>query len=355
LPLKYTEFSSAKETGRATKGAALALKARVLLYAASPLHNTENDVTLWQNAAKAAKAVIDLNTYALASSYTAVVNNPSLTPGPELIFERREAASNGFERRNFPIGYEGGGTGTCPTQNLVDAYEMSNTGLPITDPASRYNPLQPYSFRDPRLRATIIYNGTTWKSKQVETFAGGKNGLPITNATKTGYYLKKYVIEAINLDPKLGAVTTREHTWTLFRYGEILLNYAEAMNEAYGPTNASDMGLTALQAVNFIRKRAGMPNFSATLSPDAFRTKLRNERRVELAFEDHRFWDTRRWKIGEETKDIYAINITRNANLSLNYEVKLLEIRPFEERMYLYPIPQSELFKNNKLIQNTGW
>jgi hypothetical protein len=98
-----------------------------------------------------------------------------------------------------------------------------------------------------------------------------------------------------------------------------------------------------------------MPNFPATLSKDDFRTKLRNERRVELAFEDHRFWDIRRWKIGEQTKDIYAMNITRNANLSFTYEVKLLEVRPFEEHMYLYPIPQLELFKNNNLQQNMGW
>ena len=357
LPLSYANFASVKETGRVTKGAALALKARVLLYAASPLHNAANDVALWQKAASAAKAVIDLNTYALSPSYTTIVNNPSLTPGPELILERREAASNAFERRNFPIGFQGGGTGTCPTQNLVDAYEMSNTGLPITDLASRYNSAQPYSFRDPRLRATVILNATTWKTVGVETFFGGKNGLPLTNATKTGYYLRKYVIEAINLDPKLGAITTREHSWVLFRYGEILLNYAEAMNEAYGPETAAaaPLTLTAINAVNLIRRRAGMPNFPVGLSKDAFRTKLRNERRVELAFEDHRFWDTRRWKIGDQTKNIFAMNITRNANLSFNYEVKLLEVRPFEERMYLYPIPQSEIFKNKNLVQNNGW
>ena len=349
LPTSYANFSSAKETGRATKGAALALKARVMLYAASPLHNSGNDLTLWQNAAKASKDVMGLN-YTLSPTYTTIVNN---ILSPELIFEKRETVSNAFEKRNFPIGFEGGNTGTCPTQNLIDAYEMSNTGLPITDPASRYNPLQPYGFRDPRLRATVINNGTSWKGIPVETFYGGKNGLPITNATKTGYYLKKYVIESINLLPN--NTTTKEHTWVLFRYGEVLLNYAEAMNEAYGPENPSTLGMTALQAVNFIRVRAGMPRFPIGLSQSSFRTKLRNERRVELAFEDHRFWDIRRWKIGDQTTNIYAMNITRNANLSLNYEVKLLEFRPFEERMNLYPIPQSEIFKNQNLKQNPGW
>ena len=364
LPLDYTAFAGVNETGRATKGAALALKSRILLYAASPLHNSNPvDVTLWQKAAAAAKAVIDLGVYGLASSYSTVVNNVSLSPGSELIFERREnTPSNGFETRNFPIGYQGGKTGTCPTQNLVDAYEMRNSGLPITaDP--RYNPALPYNGRDSRLAQTIILNGLKWKGVEVESFYGGKNGLPITNATKTGYYLKKYVVESINLDPNVGPLTTREHTWTLFRYGEILLNYAEAVNEGYGGPDVSapstttppTASLTATQAVNIVRRRAGMPNFPVGLGKDAFRTKLRNERRVELAFEDHRFWDIRRWKIGEQTKDIYAMYITRNANLSLNYTVKLLEVRPFDERMYLYPIPQSEIFKINNLQQNTGW
>lgn len=355
LPLDYNAFAGINETGRATKGAALALKSRILLYAASPLHNPSNDVVLWQKAASAAKEVIDLRIYGLTASYSNVVNNLSLSPGSELIFERREPASNGFETRNFPIGFQGGNTGTCPTQNLVDAYEMRTSGLPITETASRYNPLFPYSGRDSRLAQTVVLNGLTWKGIPVESFYGGKNGLPLTNATKTGYYLKKYVVETINLDPKLGPVTTRERNWTIFRYGEILLNYAEAMNEAYGPSNTADLGLSAITAVNLVRRRAGMPNFPATLSQDAFRTKLRNERRVELAFEDHRFWDIRRWKIGDQTKEIYAMNITRNANLTLNYEVKLLEVRPFNENMYLYPIPLTELFRNKNLVQNTGW
>lgn len=355
LPLDYTAFAGVNETGRATKGAALALKSRILLYAASPLHNPNNDLELWKKAAVAAKEVIDLKIYGLTASYSNVVNNLSLSPGSELIFERREAASNGFETRNFPIGFQGGNTGTCPTQNLVDTYEMRTSGLPITDPASRYNPLLPYSGRDSRLAQTVILNGLTWKGIPVESFYGGKNGLPLTNATKTGYYLKKYVVESINLDPKLGPVTTRERNWTIFRYGEILLNYAEAMNEAYGPSNAADLGLSAITAVNLVRRRAGMPNFPPTINQVNFQTKLRNERRVELAFEDHRFWDIRRWKIGDQTKEIYAMNITRNANLTLNYEVKLLEVRPFNENMYLYPIPLTELFRNKNLVQNTGW
>lgn len=351
LPEDYSNFSSESETGRATRGAALALKARTLLYAASPLHNTSNDVSIWADAANAAKSVIDLNAYTLENNYSNIVNNFTSN---ELIFERREGNTNGFERRNFPVGYEGGNTGTCPTQNLVDAYEMQSNGLPITDPASGYDPTNPYSGRDPRLQRTVLVNGSTWKGQTVQSFIGGANGQPIAFATKTGYYLKKYVIEAINLLPT--NTTTREHTWVLFRYGEVLLNYAEAMNEAYGPENAATLGMTALDAVNEIRQRANMPNFPSGLTQEEFREKLRNERMVELAFEDHRFWDIRRWEIGEQTEDIYQMEIRPdNSGTGFIFEKKLLEVRPFEDRMNLYPIPQAELFKNTNLTQNTGW
>ena len=351
LPEDYSNFSSESETGRATRGAALALKARTLLYAASPLHNTSNEVSLWVDAANAAKSVIDLNAYTLENNYSNIVNNFTSN---ELIFERREGNTNGFERRNFPVGYEGGNTGTCPTQNLVDAYEMQSNGLPITDPASGYDPTNPYSGRDPRLQRTVIINGSTWKGQTVQSFIGGANGQPIAFATKTGYYLKKYVIEAINLLPT--NTTTREHTWVLFRYGEVLLNYAEAMNEAYGPENAATLGMTALDAVNEIRQRANMPNFPSGLTQEEFREKLRNERMVELAFEDHRFWDIRRWEIGEQTEDIFQMEIRPdNSGTGFIFEKKLLEVRPFEDRMNLYPIPQAELFKNTNLTQNTGW
>ncbi|UMB52410.1 RagB/SusD family nutrient uptake outer membrane protein [Lutibacter sp. A64] len=351
LPVKYEDFSSVGETGRATKGAALALKARMLLYAASPLHNTTGNASLWVDAAEAAKSVLDLDAYTLEGNYADIVNNYLSS---ELIFERRQGTTNGFEQRNFPIGFEGGNTGTCPTQNLVDAYEMQATGLSIMDPASGYDATNPYAGRDPRLAQTVLVNGAAWKGKTIESFVGGLNGAPIVNATKTGYYLKKYVIEDINLTPT--NTTSREHTWVLFRLGEVLLNYAEAMNEAYGPENASTYGMTALDAVNKIRTRANMPNFPSGLSKDEFRQKLQNERMVELAFEDHRFWDVRRWKIGNETTDIYGVKITKDAvTNNFEYEKSLIEVRAFEDRMNLYPIPKSEINKNSNLVQNIGW
>jgi hypothetical protein len=350
LPATYVGFTSAQETGRARRGAAMALKARTLLYAASPLHNASGSAQKWIDAAKASKDIINLTTYSLEATYNAFLNSVT---SKELILERREGNQNYFERANFPIGYEGGNTGNCPTQNLVDSYEMMANGLKIIDPNSGYNPANPYTGRDPRLALTVLFNTSTFKSKQLECWIGGANASPITNATKTGYYLKKYVIESVSLDPI--STNTRQHTWVIFRYGEVLLNYAESMNEAYGPESASTLGMTALQAVNLIRARAKMPAFPAGLTKDQFRSKLQNERRVEMAFEGQRFWDIRRWKIGDTTRDIYGMEIIKNVDGTYNYTKKLVERRVYEEKMNLYPIPQTELYKNNKLKQNTGW
>lgn len=350
LPQSYVSIPGG-ETGRATRGAALALKARVLLYAASPLHNPSGAVEPWRGAAVASKELIDLKQYTLDASYENVVNNRDT---PELIFETREAASNTFEAANFPIGFEGGTTGTCPTQNLVDAYEMKATGKAIHEVGSGYDPAAPYTQRDPRLSATILYNGATWKGVPLEIWNGGKHAPPRERATKTGYYLKKYVIEGVSLNPT--SPIAREHTWVIFRYGETLLNYAEAMNEAFGPsaTGSGTLNMTAIEAVNLIRKRAGMPPFAEDITREGFREKLRNERRIELAFEDHRFWDIRRWKIGKLTIDIYGMTISKSET-GLIFSKKLVEKRVWVEKMNFYPIEQSELFINRSLNQNEGW
>ncbi|RIH62996.1 RagB/SusD family nutrient uptake outer membrane protein [Mariniphaga sediminis] len=351
LPVTFLSVPGS-ETGRATKGAALALKARTLLYAASPLHNPSNNAEKWIEAAKTAKDIIDSDWYSLDDSYESTVNNLA---SKELIFERRQESTNSFERTNFPVGIEGGNTGTCPTQNLVDSYEMSTTGKGIFEPGSEYEPTNPYANRDPRLHKTVLYNGAVFKGKSIEIWDGGLNGSPKLNATKTGYYLKKYVMESVSLDPT--NITTREHVWVIFRLSEILLNYAEAMNEAFGPMNTGtgSLLLSATDAVNMIRARAGMPDFPNGMSKDEFRDKLMNERRVELAFEDHRFWDIRRWKIGASTKDIYGVEVAKNETGTLSYSTKLVENRIWEDKMNLYPIPQTELFINQSLVQNKDW
>ena len=358
LPVTYATFIS-QETGRATKGAALALKSRALLYAASPLHNTTGEQAKWIAAAHAAKKLIDElgSTYTPLPAYSLVVNVITST-SKELIFETRSTGTaRTFEEANTAVGFIGGNTGTCPTQNLVDSYEMRTSGLGINEAGSGYDATTPYNNRDPRLGFTVLYNGTIWRTLTVESFNGGLNGPPKAHTTKTGYYLKKYLIESVNLNPV--NPSSQNHYWTIFRYAEILLNYAEAMNEAYGPEvlgAAPLANLTALQAVNIVRARTGvaMPAFPGGMTKDAFRTKLRNERRVELAFEDHRFWDVRRWRIADQTTVIRGVDITKTGN-NLTFAPKVVENRFWNDRMYLYPIPQSELFINKNLIQNPGW
>lgn len=353
LPINYLSFPGEPNKGRATCGAAMALKARTLLYAASPLHNPDNDISKWEQAAEAAYALIDsaqnYGWYALQPNYSEVFNN---SESYEMIFGRRFGASNSFERSNFPVGYEGADPGTCPTQNLVDTYEMIN-GKDIDEQDSNYDPDNPYQNRDSRLSETIIVNNSTWKERNVEIWNGGLDGLPIEKASKTGYYLKKYVDENASMDPDNPIRVN--HLWVFLRYAEVLLNYAEAMNEAYGPDDPYNYSLTAVDAMNMIRARAGLPGYDGAMTKEAVRKEIREERRVELAFENHRFWDIRRWKIGNETSQIKGMTITINEDSTFNYQEKVVENRTWDPKMNLYPIPQNEIFKNSNLNQNEGW
>jgi hypothetical protein len=351
LPENYNDIWG-QENFRATKWAAMALKARTLLYAASPLHNPQGDSDKWIAAAEASKAIIDSGVFSLEVDYADAVNK---NVSSELLFGKYTGLSNSFERANFPVGFASGNTGTCPTQNLVDAYEMIAWGLPITDGLAGYDPDNPYEGRDERLAKTILTDGATWKGTTLEIWEGGMNAPPLQNATKTGYYLRKYVGESAELE---GAnVSVLSHTWTLFRYAEVLLNYAEAMNEAYGPQGNGDgvlSDLNALEAVTQVRDRVSLPTFfHSTYNQDQFREALRRERRVELAFEDHRFWDVRRWGIGHDT-EIKGMSITKNGD-DLSFEVTTVEQRVWEDKMMLFPIPQAEIFINPNLTQNDSW
>ena len=347
LPISYASIPGS-ETGRITRGAALALKARVLLYAASKLHNPSGDKEKWLAAAEASNDVIKLaaetGCYSLADETP--VNN--LT-SKELILECRVGDSNDFERLNFPIGYEGGHSGTTPTQNLVDAFEIDGEAFDWDNPEHVQN-IYDADRRDPRLFTTVLHNKSVWKGAVVETFQGGRNAQPLEGASRTSYYLKKYVKEDVSLTD--GRETKSRHVWVLFRYAEVLLNYAEALYEYSGNANYADdeYTLTPLAAVNLIRARAGVDPLMVT----DFAAQLRNERRVELAFEDHRFWDIRRWMIGPDTKEIYGIKITGKGSTP-KYERVLIETRVWDDKMYFYPVPNTEMFKNHKLIQNTGW
>ncbi|MGN7989683.1 RagB/SusD family nutrient uptake outer membrane protein [Pedobacter sp. 22226] len=363
LPLSPSEWNTTNR-GRATKTSAMALKSRMLLYAASPQYNPTNDVTKWQAALDAAKRVMDTGKHGIYSSYPNIWlwNVSGAAYNNEVIFATQTLNTNSIESTNAPVSYDGATGRTNPTQEMVDAFEMKTTGRPITDAASGYSATAPYTNRDPRLNFAVMYNGSTFKSKPVETFVGGKDGLGLNvNATKTGYYMRKYLSESAVWT---GTATNIRRPWILFRYAEILLNYAEAINEVQGVAGQTEV----LRVLNLIRNRPGvvMPALQTTnvagngyVAPtkDELRKRIHNERRVELCFEEHRFYDVRRWKEGEATfnKPVTGMRILQLTPTTFSYTPFTVENRVFAARNYLYPISQSELNKAPSLGQNPGY
>ncbi|MDR2563656.1 MAG: RagB/SusD family nutrient uptake outer membrane protein [Prevotellaceae bacterium] len=352
----WISVEGGKWQGRATKSAAYALKSRALLYAASPLNNPSNEIEKWKKAAEAAHDVIVLGRHSLHIDYRGLFNlGNNSDENSEVLFAVHRWNENTFEKQNYPIGYDQGGQATTsPSQNLVDAYEMKTNGRRIYEAGSGYDPQNPYANRDPRLEMSIIVNNSTFKGRRVESWTGGIDGLGKLRATTTGYYLKKYVNENLNLAQNQTSV----HSWILFRYAEILLNYAEAMNEAFGPESKGELSMTAKTAVDAVRQRIGigMPILQPGLTQDEMRERIRHERQIELAFEEHRFFDVRRWKIAEQTENmpIMAVRINRNEDGIFDYTVFKKEDRIFGPHMYLYPIPESETLKG-AIVQNSGW
>lgn len=288
------------QTGRANKLAAMALRARAALYWASPLFNPTNDKSRWLKAAQLSNAVIAearQEGMGLLPDYSKLFNKDSYKDGiKEIIFSRRVAASNAFEKYNYPIGMENAGGGNCPTQNLVDAYEMTN-GKAIDEAGSGYDPQDPYKNRDARLAMTVAVNGEQWpNAAALETFEGGANSSSVTYGTPTGYYLKKYINQG-TIIAKTGS-NSFAHAWVVFRLAEFYLDYAEAALNYTGSGYVAPEGLpmTAAQAIDVVRTRAKQPNMATGLDFEAFKKKYENERFVELAFEGHRFFDLRRWK-----------------------------------------------------------
>jgi len=357
LPVSYvTEMNS--EIGRATRIAVAALKARTLLYAASPLHNPNGDKEKWKKAAEACKYILDnadiwgltLSSYGTLWGHDAFYNT-------EVIFGLGRGESNSFEMANYPVGVENGSSGNCPTQSLVDQYEYQDNGQTFGE---RYpgnidlNTVNPYEGLDPRFALTVVKNGDEWPSngaqkKVMETFTGGFNGAPKYGATPTSYYLKKLVDGTCvtTADNQ----TSRRHTWIIFRLAEFYLDYAEAVFNATGSANDDTYGMTANEAINVLRNRPDiqMPEF--TEDGDAWVKRYERERLVELAFENHRFWDVRRWKKGAQYfKNIQVATISPSLQLT-----RSTLTRTWEEKMNFYPIPQSELIKNSNLTQNEGW
>ena len=378
LPSSYP----ATQRGRATKIAAMSLKSRTLLYAASPLFNTATpflpmadaannklicygnaDINRWKLAADAAKAVLDEATFANVSLIDVPANrdptvaNRSLgnywtawdvRDNNEIIIADKTFGA--LSRFNFPwyhiIPTAMGSfwVANSVTHNFIRKYENKVTGLPQTwnlaggnDLVTKYNEL------DPRFKQSIGYNGGRWNANHpiIEIFPGGRH----ERLCFGGAWMLKHIPEAVENTNVVPAIA-------LYRLNEFFLNYAEALNEFQGPVPE------AYTAVNRIRTRSGMPNLPAGLSQSQFRTRVRNERDIELAFEDHRFWDIRRWLIAEEdgvmTGPMYGIRVGRITTTTFSYLPYVFETRVFLKRMYLHPYLLSEVLKGN-LVQNPGW
>ncbi|MCX2574163.1 RagB/SusD family nutrient uptake outer membrane protein [Pedobacter sandarakinus] len=358
----------ASNYGRPTIGAAQALKARVLLYAASPLNNPSNDKAKWKAAADAALVLMD-GRYALQASYSDILNLPN---SPEYIMIRIKGNTPlaGEMMQDFSMSPgSGGAQGQMnPTQNHVDMYEMAN-GKPITDPTSGYNAANPYAGREPRFYANIIYNDLPWQGRRIQMWATGTapnlsygvdwDPRNITY-TATRYYCKKYWPEVYRT---VGGSTTLLN-YIYFRYAEMLLNYAEAQNEFLSAPDAS-----VYNALVLIRQRAGIERGTGVygyglkdnMTTLEMREAIRHERAIELAFEDHRWYDIMRWKIGATTIGVpmKGMDVFRNSNGSFTYTVFTLGNnfqKTWNERQNLYPIPRPEIFKSKGVLtQNPGW
>lgn len=338
--------------GRPTVGALKALRSRLLLLDASPLHNPSQDAAKWKKAADASKEIIDLGKYALHNDYKTLLNQGGVTNSEYILIKVRGPRGFGGFINDFVVPPSSGGAQGLlnPTQNHVDLYEMSN-GLPITDPASGYNPQDPYKGRDPRFYANIIYNDLTWQGRKIQMFEGGIDYQPGSNSfTRTRYYCRKLWPEVY----RGGSTATSLLNFIFFRYGEVLLNYAEALNEAEG--SVADV----YTYMNQIRKRAGMPDLPAGLTKEQMRKRIHNERAVELAFEEHRWWDILRWKEGTEIipKTINAMDVVKTATGFTYNVIPMAAIyqRVFQDYMHIYPIPRNEVDKSNGILkQNPGW
>lgn len=356
----FGDFTQQRMSGRHV----LAIKARLALLAASPAFNTANNVTLWEDAANYAAALLDdiggvagLDPMGHLFYLKDQIDDAQLSSGdrkdlPEILWRRPIYDSRSREQDNFPPSLYGEGR-INPTQNFVDAFPMAN-GYPISDVVnSGYDPANPYAGRDPRLALYVVYNGSELKgntiNSSVEDKKDGLNALP--NSTRTGYYLKKLLREDVNVNPD--AASNKEHFNTHIRYTELFLNYAEAANEAWGPDAAGPNGYTARDVIAAIRERAGIAQpdnyLASVVDKDSMREMIRNERRLELCFEGFRFWDLRRWN-ADLTEPAKGVRIENGTFTFFN-----VEQRSYDNTYMQYgPIPYNEIVKFD-FIQNKGW
>ena len=341
-------------------------RSRLLLLAASPAFLNSG----WDKAANAAATVIDelggvsaLPADGLTYYDGNNVADATLAEGanPKEILWRcnKESSSTTQESNNYPPSLFGNGM-MNPTQNLVDAFPAAN-GYPITDSRSGYDANNPYVNRDPRLDTYIIHDGSTAgvNSSVIRTGSqsGSNDGIDKveSKSTRTGYYMKKRLRMSVNCDPS--STSGQTHITPRVRLTEIFLNYAEAANEAWGPTGKGSHNYSAYDVIKAIRQRAGITDTQyldeCAADKDKMRQLIRNERRLELCFESFRFWDLRRWK-ADLTETARGLDV--NETLSgITYTPLSVEVRAYQSYQNYGPIPQSEVLKYNNLQQNNGW
>jgi starch-binding outer membrane protein, SusD/RagB family len=372
---EYNRVNGKHMRGRVTGRIAEAIRAQVALLAASPAFSTGNDVE-WQDAANYAATVIDRigGAAGLAPKggvwYTKdeVDGLASGVNPAEILWRDNVGTSNTLEADNFPPSLYGKGR-VNPSQNLVDAFPAIN-GYPITAPESGFDPSNPYANRDPRLATYIVLNeskmGPNSSTIVTGTYSDVNDPSIVDNinkeagySTRTGYYLRKLLRPDCNPDPNFN--TTQKHFTARIRYTEIFLAYAEAANEAWGPTGNGGHAYSAFDVIKAIRSRAGITGsdqylIDAQSDKDKMRELIRNERRLELCFENIRFWDLRRWKVdmSKLNETARGLQIDKNNNV-LSYTTINAEIRDFKDYMYYGPIPNGELRKWDQLEQNAGW
>ncbi len=349
-----------------------AFKAQVALLAASPAYAAAGAMTYEQAAQYAAASLKNIGGVAgmqqdgwkWFSNKDYIKNYKFTDPDPaEICWRGNVGESHNMEADNYPPSLYGNGR-INPTQNLVDAFPMAN-GYPISASASGYNPNDPYTGRDPRLKEYILVNGEKQGSSStvINTAADATtlDGINRENgkSTVTGYYLRKLLRDDVNLNPS--STTDQKHFGARIRYTEIFLDYAEAANEAQGPkAHVGGADYSAYDVIKAIRKRAGVGGDNdpyleeCAQSQDKMRQLIRNERRLELCFENHRFWDLRRWK-ANLNETARGINITTSTTGALVYKPIDVEQRNYQDYMIYGPIPYAELIKFSNLVQNDGW
>ena len=352
---------------------ALAVRAQTALLAASPAFQSGSGMT-WEQAADYAAEIIEkanggggcgldadgLEWYTLADKDYGTGGSPA-----EVIWRSSTDDNNTLETANFPPSLYGNGR-VNPTQNLVDAFPMAN-GYPISETSGNYDAENPYDNRDPRLAKYIVYNGSKQGPSDTEIITGtyGTNTDVVNKesgrSTRTGYYLRKLLRKECN--PNSQYNTKKKHYTARIRYTEMFLIYAEAANEAWGPQNNHGHLFSAYDVIKAIRTRAGLgiDNGDAYLesikdNKDKMRELIRNERRIELCFENFRFWDLRRWNVDltKLNETALGVEISKNGSV-MNYSPLTVEKRKYEEYMIYGPIPFAEVMKWSNLEQNVGW